>query len=97
MNFQEEDENIKNDIEINLLHSAEADSVEAMMDLAVYGLAAMVAKHNRTHSEQIVLQVIAGHVRKLWAALPETKSLVQTGKIYRRLEDLILKTYLMDQ
>lgn len=97
MNFQEEDENIKNDIEINLLHSAEADSVEAMMDLAVYGLAAMVAKHNRTHSEQIVLQVIAGHVRKLLAALPETKSLVQTGKIYRRLEDLIFKTYLMDQ
>ena len=38
MNFQEENENIKNDIEINLLDSAEADSVEAMMDLAVYGL-----------------------------------------------------------
>ena len=37
MNFQEENENIKG-IEINLLHSDEADSVEAMMDLAVVGL-----------------------------------------------------------
>lgn len=97
MNFQEENENIKNDIEINLLHSVEADSVEAIMDLAGYGLAAMVAKHNKTRGEQILLQVIAGHMRKLLAALPETKSLVQTGKIYRRLEDLIFKTYLPEQ
>lgn len=97
MNILEENENIKNDIEINLLHSAEADSVEAIMDLAVYGLAAMVAKRNKTHGEQIVLQVIAGHIRKLLAALPETESLVQTGKIYRQLEDLIFKTYLPEQ
>ncbi len=96
MNFQEENENIKNDIEINLLHSAEADSVEAMMDL-VYGLAAMVAKHNKTRGEQLVLQAIAGHMRKLLVALPETESLVQTGKVYRRLEDLIFKTYLPEQ
>lgn len=97
MNFQEENENIKNDIEINLLHSAEADSVEAMMDLAVYGLAAMVVKHNKTRGEQLVLQAIAGHMRKLLVALPETESLVQTGKVYRRLEDLIFKTYLPEQ
>ncbi len=63
------------------------------MNLAVYGLAAMVAKHNKTRGEQLVLQAISGHMRKLLAALPETESLnlVQTGKVYRRLEDLILK------
>ncbi len=97
MNDQEENENIRNDIEINLLHSAEADSVEAMMDLAVYGLAAMVAKHNKTHGEQVVLQLAAGHMRKLLAVLPETESLAQTRKVYRRLEDLIFKTYLPGQ
>ncbi|HFC8533065.1 TPA: hypothetical protein ACFRHF_001813 [Neisseria lactamica] len=97
MNIPEENESIKNDIEINLLHSAEADSVETMMDLAAYGLLAMVAKHNRTHSEQFALQAIAGHMRKLLSALPETESLVLTGKIYRRLEDLIFKTYLPEQ
>ncbi|HGT4310923.1 TPA: hypothetical protein ACSI7A_000302 [Neisseria meningitidis] len=57
----------------------------------------MVAKHNKTRGEQILLQVIAGHMRKLLAALPETESLVQTEKIYRRLEDLIFKTYLPEQ
>lgn len=60
-------------------------------------VAPMVAKHNKTRGEQLVLQAIAGHMRKLLAALPETESLVQTGKVYRRLEDLIFKTYLPEQ
>lgn len=91
--MEEEIKNITKEVDIALLHSSEADSVEAIIDLAVYGLAAMTRQYNRTPSEQVVLQVIAGHIRKLLAALPKTESLVKTEKNYRRLEDLIFKTY----
>lgn len=95
--MEEEIKNITKEVDIALLHSSEADSVEAIIDLAVYGLAAMTRQYNRTPSEQVVLQVIAGHIRKLLAALPKTESLVKTEKNYRRLEDLIFKTYLPKQ
>lgn len=97
MNIQEENKSIKDEVDIALLHSSEADSVEVIMDLAVYGLAAMTDKHNNTPIEQVVLQVIAGHMRKLLDALPKTEGLVKTEKNYRRLENLIFKTYLPKQ
>lgn len=95
--LEEEIKNIKDEVDIALLHSSEADSVEAIIDVAIYGLAAMTAKHNKTPTEQVVLQVIAGHMRKLIAALPKTDGLVKAEKNYRRLEDLIFKTYLPKQ
>lgn len=95
--LEEEIKNIKDEVDIALLHSSEADSVEAIMDVAIYGLAAMTSQYNKTPTEQVVLQVIAGHIRKLLAALPKTESLVKTEKNYRRLEDLIFKTYLPKQ
>ena len=97
MNILEENKNIKDEVDIALLHSSEADSVEVIMDLAVYGLAAMTDKHNNTPIEQVVLQVSAGHMRKLLDALPKTEGLVKTEKNYRRLENLIFKTYLPKQ
>ena len=97
MNTLEENKNIKDAVDITLLHSSEADSVEAIMDLAVYGLVAMTDKHNNTLIEQVFLQVIAGHMRKLLDALPKTEGLVKTEKNYRRLEKIIFKTYLQNQ
>ena len=94
---EEEIKNITNEVDIALLHSSEADSVEAIIDVAIYGLAAMTGKYNKTPTEQVVLQIMAGHMRKLLAALPKTDSLVKTEKNYRRLEDLIFKTYLPKQ
>lgn len=97
MNTLDEKKNIKDEVDIALLHSSEADSVEVIMDLAVYGLADMTDKHNNTPIEQVVLQVVAGHIRKLLEELPKTEALVKTEKNYRRIENLIFKTYLPKQ
>lgn len=97
MNEQEKKENMKNAVSLVLLHSSEADDVEAIMDLAVYGLTAMTYKHNKSRLEQIILQVLAGRLRKVLEALPKTESLIQTEKNYRRLENIIFKTYLPNQ
>ena len=94
-------EELKADLEqkinIRLLHMAEPDSVEAVVDIALYGLFAMMAAHNKTGREQVVLQVMAGHLRKVLKILPKTESLVETEKNYRKLEDVIFKTYLPKQ
>ena len=94
-------EELKADLEqkinIRLLHMAEPDSVEAVVDIALYGLFAMIAAHNKTGREQAVLQVMAGHLRKILEVLPKTESLVETEKNYRKLEDVIFKTYLPKQ
>ena len=91
-------EELKADLEqkinIRLLHMAEPDSVEAVVDIALYGLFAMTAAHNKTAREQAVLQVVAGHLRKILEVLPKTESLVETEKNYRKLEGVIFKTYL---
>ena len=77
-------EELKADLEqkinIRLLHMAEPDSVEAIVDIALYGLFAMTAAHNKTGREQAVLQVVAGHLRKILEVLPKTESLVETEK-----------------
>lgn len=95
-------EELKADLEqkinIRLLHMAEPDSVEAVVDIALYGLFAMMAAHNKPESRgQVVLQIMAGHLRKVLKILPQTESLVETEKNYRKLEDVIFKTYLPKQ
>lgn len=89
--MNEQKENMKNAVSLVLLHSSEAEDVEAIMDLAVYGLTAMTSKHNKLRLEQIILQVLAGRLRKVLEALPKTESLIQTEKNYRRLENIIFK------
>ena len=54
----------------------------------------MTVAHNKTAREQAVLQVVAGHLRKILEVLPKTESLVETEKNYRKLEGVIFKTYL---
>lgn len=81
-------------INIGLLHMAEPDSVEAIVDMALYGLFAMTAAHNKAGREQTVLQVMAGHMRKVLQALPKTESLAQTEKNYRKLESFIFEKYI---
>ena len=96
-----EKEELKADLEqkinIRLLHMSEPDSVEAVIDIALYGLFAMTAEHNKQGREQVVLQVMAGHLRKVLEVLPKTESLAETARNYRRLEDVIFKTYLPKQ
>lgn len=88
MNEQEKKENA---VSLVLLHSSEAEDVEAIMDLAVYGLTEMTSKHNKSSLENIVLQVLAGRLRKVLEALPKTESLIKTEKSYRCLENIIFK------
>lgn len=96
-----EQEELKADLEqkinIRLLHVAEPDSIEAVVDIALYGLFAMTAEHNKQGREQVVLQVMAGHLRKVLGVLPKTESLAETARNYRRLESIIFKTYLPKQ
>lgn len=96
-----EKEDLKADLEqkinIRLLHMSEPDSVEAVVDIALYGLFAMTAEHNKQGREQVVLQVMAGHLRKVLEVLPKTESLAETARNYRRLEGVIFKTYLPKQ
>lgn len=91
MNEQEKKENMKNAVSLVLLHSSEAEDVEAIIDLAVYGLTVMTSKHNKYSLENIVLQVLAGRLRKVLEALPKTESLIKTEKSYRCLENIIFK------
>lgn len=91
MNIQEETKNIKNDVDVALLHSEELNSVEKIMNLAVYELAAATEKYNNSHIERIVLQGLAVDIRKLLDKAPKTESLVQTEKNFSRLENIILK------
>ena len=91
MNEQEKKENEKDAVSLVLLHSSEADDVAAIMDLAVYGLTEMTSKHNKSRLENIVLQVLAGRLRKVLEALPKTESLIKTEKSYRDLENIIFK------
>lgn len=91
MNEQEKKENEKDAVSLVLLHSSEADDVAAIMDLAVYGLTEMTSKHNKSRLENIVLQVLAGRLRKVLEALPKTESLIKTEKSYRSLENIIFK------
>lgn len=91
MNEQEKKENEKDAVSLVLLHSSEADDVAAIMDLAVYGLTEMTSKHNKSRLENIVLQVLAGRLRKVLEALPKTESLIKTEKSYRGLENIIFK------
>ena len=91
MNEQEKKENEKDAVSLVLLHSSEADDVAAIMDLAVYGLTEMTSKHNKSRLENIVLQVLAGRLRKVLEALPKTESLIKTEKSYRCLENIIFK------
>lgn len=91
MNEQEKKENEKDAVNLVLLHSSEADDVAAIMDLAVYGLTEMTSKHNKSRLENIVLQVLAGRLRKVLEALPKTESLIKTEKSYRCLENIIFK------
>nr|DAX71238.1 MAG TPA: hypothetical protein [Bacteriophage sp.] len=91
MNEQEKKENEKDAVSLVLLHSSEAEDVEAIMDLAVYGLTEMTSKHNKSRLENIVLQVLAGRLRKVLEALPKTESLIKTEKSYRCLENIIFK------
>ena len=97
-----EQEELKADLEqkinIRLMHMAEPDSVEAVVDIALYGLFAMTAAHNKPESrEQVVLQIMAGDLGEVLKILPQTESLVETEKNYRKLEDVIFKTYLPKQ
>lgn len=91
MNEQEKKENEKDAVSLVLLHSSEAEDVAAIMDLAVYGLTEMTSKHNKSRLENIVLQVLAGRLRKVLEALPKTESLIKTEKSYRGLENIIFK------
>ena len=75
--LEEEIKNITGEVDITLLHSSEADSVEAIIDVAIYGLAAMTGKYNKTPNEKAVMQVIAGHISKLLDTLPKNDSLVK--------------------
>lgn len=94
MNEQEKKENATNAVSLVLMHSSEAEDVEAIMDLAVYGLTAMTSENNKSRLEQIILQILTGRLRKVLDALPKTESLIQTENNYRRLENIIFKTYL---
>ncbi len=91
MNEQEKKENEKDAVSLVLLHSSEAEDVEAIMDLAVYGLTEMTSKDNKSSLENIVLQVLAGRLRKVLEALPKSESLIKTEKSYRCLENIIFK------
>lgn len=91
MNEQEKKENATNAVSLVLMHSSEAENVEAIMDLAVYGLIVMTSKHNKSRLGNIVLQVLAGRLRKVLEALPKTESLIKTEKSYRDLENIIFK------
>jgi len=91
MNEQEKKENEKDAVSLVLLHSSEAEDVEAIMDLAVYGLTEMTSKGNKSRLENIVLQVLAGRMRKVLEALPNSESLIKTEKSYRSLENIIFK------
>lgn len=91
MNIQEENKNIKHDVDIALLHSEELKRVEAMMYLAVYELEEMIEKYNNSRLGRIILQDIAGDMRKLLDEAPKTESLVETEKNFSRLENIIFK------
>ena len=91
MDIQEENKNIKHDVDVALLHSEELKRVEAMMYLAVYELEEMIEKYNNSRLGRIILQDIAGDMRKLLDEAPKTESLVQTEKNLRRLENIIFK------
>lgn len=91
MNEQEKKENATNAVSLVLMHSSEAENVEAIMDLAVYGLTAMTSENNKSRLEQIILQILTGRLRKVLDALPKTESLIQTENNYRRLENIIFK------
>lgn len=91
MNEQEKKENEKDAVSLVLLHSSEAEDVEAIMDLAVYGLTDMTSKDNKSRLENIILQVLAGRLRKVLEALPKTESLIKTEKSFRDLENIIFK------
>lgn len=98
MNKEEElKADLEQKINISLLHMAEPNSVEAVIDIALYGLFAMTAQHNKQGREQVVLQVMAGHLRKVLEVLPKTESLAETERNYRKLEDVIFRTYLPKQ
>lgn len=89
MNIQEETKNIKHDVDVDLLHSEELNSVEKIMNLAVYELASATEKYNNSHIERIILQGLAVDIRKLLAKAPKTEALVQTEKNFSRLENII--------
>lgn len=91
MNEQEKKENENDAVSLVLLHSSEAEDVAAIMDLAVCGLTVMTSKHNKSRLGNIVLQVLAGRLRKVLEALPKTESLIKTEKSYRDLENIIFK------
>nr|DAJ68581.1 MAG TPA: hypothetical protein [Bacteriophage sp.] len=91
MNEQEKKENMNDAVSLVLLHSSEMENVEAIIDLAVCGLTEMTAKHNKSSLENIILQVLAGRLRKVLEALPKTESLIKTEKSYRCLENIIFK------
>lgn len=64
MNEQEKKENEKDAVSLVLLHSSEAEDVEAIMDLAVYGLTEMTSKHNKSRLENIVFKNGSPIIRK---------------------------------
>jgi len=86
-------ETLKNGLEQKLkamaVYMGQGDSLEAVVDLAIYGLFAMGKVHQKTGKEQIILQLAAGHLRNIFAALPETDTLKESEKNYRKLEGLI--------
>ena len=65
-------ETLKNGLEQKLkavaVYMGQGDSLEAVVDLAIYGLFAMGKVHQKTGKEQIILQLAAGHLRNIFAA-----------------------------
>lgn len=91
MNIQEEAKNIKHDVDSALISQEELKRVEAMMYLAVYELEEMTEKYINSTLGRLLLQDIAGDMRKLLDEAPKTESLVQTEKNFSRLENIIFK------
>ena len=94
-------ETLKNGLEQKLkamaVYMGQGDSLEAVVDLAIYGLFAMGKVHQKTGKEQIILQLAAGHLRNIFAALPETDTLKESEKNYRKLEGLIFGKWFIPQ
>ena len=61
------------------------------MYLAVYELEEMTEKYINSTLGRLLLQDIAGDMRKLLDEAPKTESLVQTEKNFSRLENIIFK------
>ena len=94
-------ETLKNGLEQKLkamaVYMGQGDSLEAVVDLAIYGLFAMGKVHQKTGKEQIILQLAAGHLRNIFAALPEADALKESEKNYRKLEGLIFGKWFIPQ